>query len=338
MTTGIRTHSGVRVAALAFLLALPLAGTPALAATTAPAVDADLNGDNLPDLVAAGGAHGLASGLWLAAGAGDGTLASAVDVGSHGNGVFSPGQTGSPADFDGAQVVTGRFTGRSVQDVLVYYPQGRNAGGAVILHGNGDGSPFLTETDGSYSNINAGTFSGTDYSDWQQIHSPSQLVNAGHHASAYYPDLVGVAGKDDGSSFLTYYPNYSGGYADLVPLTVPTPTGGSDWSSWTLASAQTAGGTALFLRQAGSGALYLWNDFVPAGDGTATFTSYLLSGSFHTGEDVTLYAGDIDSDGTGDLWTVSDGAEATAWLVTDLDSAASTGVVTARPAQQLPTA
>ncbi len=219
-----------------------------------------------------------------------------------------------------------------MQEYLVYYPTGSNAGGAVILHGNGDGTPVRAELDQNVSNINAGTFRSTDYNDWQPISNPIQVANAGAHHSAY-PDLVGIAGKPDGSSFLTSYVNHglTGGYGDVVPLSVPTPTGGADWSSWTITSAQTATGTALFLRQAATGTLYLWNDFTASDAGTADYTSYLLSEDFYTGENVTLRAADINGDSTGDLWAVADGAAATAWLVTG-------GTITAQPSQELPAA
>ncbi|GLW31643.1 hypothetical protein [Actinoplanes regularis] len=335
----LATVAGVLSGAAVFA---PLSVTSALAASPAPAGDADLDGDNLTDLLTTGGEHGLASGLWLASGQGDGRLAAVpTDIGAHGNGVFHPGLPEGPADFDGAQVVTGHFAGGALQDILVYYPptHSRNPGGAVILHGTGDGSVIRAELDQSFSNINAGTFSGMDWDDFQTINSPSQLVNAGAHQSTVYPDLIGIAGKDDGSSFLTYYANHGGigGYNDLAVLPVRTPTGGTDWNTWTIATAQTGTGTALFLRQAATGKLFLWNDFVRTDAGTAEYASYLLSDNFHTGEDVTLHAADVNSDGIGDLWTVGDGAEAVAWLVSDLDSTTSTGTLTAQPSQHLNT-
>jgi hypothetical protein len=347
LKTGIRTRAGVRAFSLATaagvlsgtVVLAPLSVTPAMAASPAPAVDADLDGNNLTDLVAIGGDHGIASGLWLASGKGNGRIAPvAANIGSHGNGVFSPGTVGSPTDFDGAQVLTGHFFGTDLQDVLVYYPPAhtRAPGGAVVLRGNGDGSTIKAELDQNYHNISAGTFTGFDWDDFQTINNPIQLANAGAHDTTY-PDLIGIAGKDDGSSFLTYYPNNgtTGGYSEVFALSVPTPTGGTDWNTWTITTAQTGSGTALFLRQASTGKLFLWNDFTRTAAGTAGYTPYLLSDTFHTGEDVTLYAADVDSDGTGDLWTVGDRGVAVAWLVNNLDSAASTGTVSAQRSQKL---
>jgi hypothetical protein len=95
--------------------------------TTKPAADKDLNGDGIPDLLTVGGTPGLASGLWQATGVKDddrdrGTgrvNTPAVDIGANGSGAST---NGSPSDFDGAQVITGTFTGSDVQDVLAYYP------------------------------------------------------------------------------------------------------------------------------------------------------------------------------------------------------------------------
>jgi hypothetical protein len=110
-------------------LAAPPPATPYTAPTTTtkPAADKDLNGDGIPDLLTVGGTPGLASGLWQATGVKDddrdrGTgrvNTPAVDIGANGSGAST---NGSPSDFDGAQVITGTFTGSDVQDVLAYYP------------------------------------------------------------------------------------------------------------------------------------------------------------------------------------------------------------------------
>ncbi|MGC5019707.1 hypothetical protein ACLQ2U_14355, partial [Micromonospora sp. DT47] len=79
------------------------------ATPAATAVDADLTGDDAPDLLTVGAANDLPSGLWLAAGKnGTGVDRIASNIGARGNGV-----TGNnvPADFNGAQVLTGRFSG-----------------------------------------------------------------------------------------------------------------------------------------------------------------------------------------------------------------------------------
>src|ERR1700690_653544 len=86
-----------------------------------PAADKDLNGDGTPDLVNVGGTKGLPPGLWLATGKAKPRSAAtagrlsvpATDIGINGDGFSDPG---SPSDFNGAQVITGLFTGDGFQD------------------------------------------------------------------------------------------------------------------------------------------------------------------------------------------------------------------------------
>ncbi|MGC5023088.1 hypothetical protein, partial [Micromonospora sp. DT47] len=74
----------------------------------ATAADADLTGDGVSDLLTVGAANGLPSGLWLGSGDTEGSALAGTNIGARGNGV-----TGNnvPADFNGAQVLTGRFSG-----------------------------------------------------------------------------------------------------------------------------------------------------------------------------------------------------------------------------------
>ena len=99
------------------------------AAPAPPAADSDLNGDGKADLLTVGSStNGLPPGLWLATGRGNGqVVTAATDIGVNGNGTGA----GSPADFNGAQVITGHFGGTGLQDVLAYYPS--NSGQANIL-------------------------------------------------------------------------------------------------------------------------------------------------------------------------------------------------------------
>jgi hypothetical protein len=289
------------------------------ATPAATAMDNDFNGDNLADLLTVGGANNLAAGLWLAPGKGTGALAPAAgNIGSQGNGLFL---TNKPTDFNGAQIITGRFAGYGLQDVLAYYPEGNSPGVAVVLRGNGDGSTIQAQLDGNYDGIQAGTL--TDNNGL----NPRQLANAGYPGGAAYPDLIGISGDAQGY-YLNYYPNMGmvGGYG--LSATLPaqtTPTGAVDWDTWTLASAQTATGTAMFLWQRATGKLYLWDDLTYDGDhNTLSYTQHLLSEAWNAGQSLTPQAADINGDDIADLWAVGANGNTTPWLVSGLTPDAGT--------------
>lgn len=297
-----------------------------------PAADKDLNGDGATDLLTVGGTKGLASGLWLAPGdatqpaaAARGRLTvPAVDIGTNGNG-FNPGNDG-PAEFDGAQAITGQFIGDGFQDVLLYYPAGNDAGGGVILDGSGDGTaidPFINSTA-----IFAGEFADANGD------NPLQLVTAGTS------NLVATNGDPARGYELEYYLGGGGGFFDTFSdRTTPTPDGTHDWNRWTLATLQYSGGTGMFLWDESTGALYLWAGLTATdnGDGTGTFafTQYKIAAHWNKGQPLTtLEAADFNGDGVPDLWAVTPAGMATAYQVTRL-SAKHAAVVTAGPAQKL---
>lgn len=294
------------------------------------AADGDFTGDANADLITAGAKNGLPTGLWLGAGGGvAGVDQVATNIGANGNGVFL---TGRPTDFNGAQILPGRFAGQGLQDVLAYYPTGTHAGEAVILRGNGDGSTIQAQLDGTYTGINSGTFVDN------QGLNPLQLANAGHGNGLAYPDLIGIGGDSSNGYYLNYYPNsdYTGGYGQVDTLTAQTtPTGGDDWNTWTITTAQTPTGTGMFLWQASTGQLYLWNNLTYDNDGSYTlhYTQHLLNSSWNTAKSLTLQGGDIDGDGTGDLWAIDTNTTVTPWLVTGLT--AGTGTITATTGRAL---
>ncbi|MGC4808108.1 hypothetical protein [Micromonospora sp. DT233] len=295
------------------------------------AVDGDLTGDGAADLLTVGAANGLPSGLWLAAGNAPGSALSATDIGVNGNGVGN----NSPADFDGTQVLTGRFTGTGVQDVLVYHPGGGvNPGGAGILRGNGDGSVLQPQLSGNQFSIDSSQLLDPDGN------IPLQLANAGdtRRIAADYPDLIGISGNATSGHHLSYYPNLGmiGGYVGAFHTTATTPTGGTDWNNWTIATAQLTGGTAMFLWNRTTGALHLWTNLTVDPDtGALSYTAYALSSTWNTGTNVTLRAADIGNDGTPDLWTVGAGGSTVLWRVSNLT--AGTGTIAADPARTLTT-
>ncbi|MGC5019821.1 LamG-like jellyroll fold domain-containing protein [Micromonospora sp. DT47] len=296
-----------------------------------PAPDGDLNGDGKADLLTVGSVNNLKAGLWLAENNGEAGVNPGIsNMGARGNGVTG---NNSPADFDGAQVLTGRFTGGSFQDVMVYYPAGSNPGGGGIIAGNGDGSVLMPERSGVHYSIDPSSLSD-EYS-----RSPIQLASIGD-ARGYgsdFPDLIGTTGDATNGYQLTYYPSIaiSGGFIGGTSTGALTPTGDTDWNNWTIATAQTSTGAAMFLWNRATGGLYLWSD-LHYDDNTGQLTSTartLAASGWNTGASLSLRAGDVDNDGTPDLWTVGSGAATTAWLVTNLQPTSAT--ITAQPQQTL---
>jgi len=293
------------------------------AATPPPAADGDMTGDGIPDLVTVGGTPGVPSGLWVAAGkpATNGTTGSdqvvipAVNIGT--SGVPFVGDD-SPADFDGAQVVTGQFMGEGLQDYLVYYPSGQFAGDAIALAGDGHGS-LLGVSSGT---LTSGDWTSTD----PNGDIPLQVAN-GYHAdpndNPSLPALLTVSGDPVHGYYLEYYNSgfEPASYFTSVPLTTTaTPDGTMDWNDWQIAtSADASGNVDLFLYNSAIHDLYLWRDFtVDDANATASFSPYHVSSNWRPGPITTLRAADINGDGTPDLWTVSPQGRVIGWLVSGL--------------------
>lgn len=308
----------------------------------APQADQDLSGDNIADLLTVGAQNNLPAGLWLASGqAGAGQTAgvgqvipTAVNLGAHGNGVAGDG---APADFTGSRAITGHFTGSGLQDVLAYYPAGPNAGGAQILNGNGDSSVLQAQLSGNEHTLSGGTLVDANGD------APSQLVNAynGTSQGYAYPDLLGVSGDSTAGHYLAYYPNgdSTGAYGQLDQLDTPSPDGTMDWDSWAISTCSLAGGTAMYLWNHTTGALYLWTGLRhDLGSTTLSFTSHTLANGTTTtwmaGHTLTTQASDINGDGTPDLWVVGTTGNGTAFLVSNL---AGTPLIAEQPAVHLVT-
>ncbi|GAA4457865.1 LamG-like jellyroll fold domain-containing protein [Phytohabitans houttuyneae] len=319
------------------------------AAPAATAPDADLTGDNIADLLTVGATNNLPSGLWLGAGKNTGqVVAAATNIGAHGNGVRTT-NTGTelvhhPSDFDAAQAITGRFGGTGLQDILVYYPtgyagtSGENAGGGVLLRGTGDGSAIQAHVSGTQENIPAGFFSDVNG------FNPLQLANTGLSSGlGDTPDLIAVGGDASIGYYLNYYASQGGTLNWAWPpaqLTTLTPTGGTDWNTWTIAAAQTSDGASLFLWQRSTGALHLWTDLAfDVNAQTFSYTAHTLRTSgWNTGFALRLQAADIDGNNIPDLWGVGANHTSIAHLVSDLDATAGTGTITAQAGQTLLTA
>jgi hypothetical protein len=288
------------------------------AAPTTPTVDQDLTGDGIPDLLAAGGpGAALPSGLWV----GSGNRTTGVDPIPADIGMYGDRLTGGlPSDFDGSHAISGLFApdAGGLQDIMAYQPQGAaaNEGGGEILEGSGDGSP-IDPSSGEQHTISAGALD--DQFDYPNPVAPLQLVNAGNTSQSghAYPDLIGIGGDaTDGYTLWYYNSEFQPGVFDgpYPMLGVLTPTGGSDWNTWTLASAQIGGQTDLYLWQKSTGALYLWRNLFYSSDDNSFDYSPTAFGTWNAGASLTLQAADIDGNSTPDLWALGSGGTATAWL------------------------
>jgi hypothetical protein len=297
------------------------------ATTPTPAADGDLTGDGIPDLITAGGTSGTPPGLWLAkaqAGsgltAGDGQIiTSGIDIGVEGNGIAGDY---SPADFTGAQAVTGLFTDSGLQDNLVYYPAGTYAGQAVVMAGTGDGSVLENKDAANTTAISTTSFTATD----PNGDIPQQVAN-GYNAdpndNPAYPDLIARSGDATNGYYLEYYQNAGsiGTYYNSVSLlSTASPDGTMDWNNWQVATmARPSGSADMFLYNATTGALWLWENLtVEDTAGTASYSAYQISASWNPGTITAMRAADINGDGTPDLWTVTPSGTVTSWFVTGL--------------------
>lgn len=317
VVTGISAGGNAGDTALKMFNADPAASAP----------DGDMTGDGKADLITPGATNNLSSGLWLAENNGGlGVNPNITNIGVEGTGVATES---TAANYDGSQVLSGHFFGTGLQDILVYHP---TAGNGVMLHANGDGSVIQPEGGGDQQALiqreslldEAGT-------------SPIQIVNAGdtRHVDSPYPDLIGTSGNSTSGYYLTYYPTgYPGGYQQATRTTALTPTGGTDWNNWTLATAQTATGTAMFLWNRATGALHLWTnlnfDFDTAQLTHSTRT--LATANWNKAATLTLRAANIDGDTNPDLWAIGASGTATSWLV---GATTNPNPIEAQPAQSL---
>ena len=311
------------------------------AAPASPAVDGDLTGDGIPDLITPGGSGtGLPAGLWLAKGeagpgltTGDGRVIPAgTDIGVEGNGLVGDY---SPSDFAGAKVITGAFTGSGLQDTLAYYPSGTYAGQAVIMAGTGDGSVLENQDASNTTPVDPASFTSTD----PNGDIPLQVADgysADPNDNAAYPDLFTISGDATSGYYLEYYQNAGAArlyYNSIAFQATPTPDGTMDWNSWAITTMADPSGTAdMFLDNASTGALWLWQNLtVDDTAGTVSFTPSQLTGNWNPGALAELRAADITGSGPA-VWAVTTAGTAAAWTVSGLGG---TPAVTAGTPQTL---
>jgi Laminin G domain len=283
---------------------------------TAPAqpyAESYFTGGSYPDLLLVG--TGDDPSLWLKEGTGNGTLGTPVDIGSMGT-MISPGDDG-PADWAGAQVLQGDFTGDGIQDAMAYYPAGTThlgpggttlAGTGVIIGGNGDSSPLNPANTSTISAAAMGNLNGD---------VPTDLVPAGNASQigTGTDDLIGISGDSTDGYELDMYTNGEcagcaspGGYAWDTTLSTQAPDGSDDWNNYTLATAEpdnNPSNVVLFALNTTTGAL--WESTNPTDStsaiiGTGNWTAMKVPwGS----SPPALLQGDVNNAGDIELWTQS---------------------------------
>jgi hypothetical protein len=285
-----------------------------------PYPDGYFTGGRYPSVLTTG--TGADPSLWLLAGTGNGFLAPETDIGSLGT-LINPGQDG-PADWAGAEVLHGDFTGYGVEDVMAYYPAGTYAGNGVIIGGPGQASP-LNPYSGNNWAIPGGTLTDPTYANQD---NPFVLVGAGDASEqdTGLDDLIGILGdtsaSDGGTGYELdlYSASTTGQYNWDQVLSTTAPDGTADWNSYTLATAQPGGNSSavvLFALDKATGALY--ESVNPACDTTVSTgcgqgASTTLVGMAGTWTTIStpwgttapdLVSADVNNAGKVELWTVS---------------------------------
>jgi hypothetical protein len=297
---------------------------------SSPYQDGYFTGGRYPSVLTTG--PGTDPSLWLSVGTGNGSLAPAADIGSLGT-ELNPGADG-PADWAGAEVLHGNFTGTGVEDVMAYYPSGNSsayAGDGVIIGGQGDVSPL-----NPYSG-NVWTLSDPVADPFEAAQdNPTVLVAAGD-ASEDVPgvdDLIGIVGDSANGYELDLFSvsgagtctgsSTIGGYGFCEQLSTTAPDGTADWNNYALATAQPGGKSSavvLFALDKATGALYesvnpACNTQVITGCGQGSTASTSLVGMAGTWTTIStpwgttapdLVSADVDNAGSVELWTVSGG-------------------------------
>lgn len=284
----------------------------------------DFTDDGVPDLVFSPSAGStVPAGLWLAAGKSDGTVNPlGIDLGGS-----YPAPDGYQSTWDGTDAIVGDFCGDAGQDVFVYNPSAADpdgGGGAVLC---GDGSADALDLGYNPGQGNPEVFSDT-FQD-SNGNDATQLVDAGNTSGrgTGISDLLGTI-NNQLILFSAFAPGaYSSdsgfgatcSFGDCAILSdTPTPDGSFDWDSWTLATAQINGGTAMYLWNPTTGALDLWTGLTAtdaANDGNfgsynlLKYTQYTIAAGgaktkWNKGKSLELRASGTNDSTVPNLWTV----------------------------------
>lgn len=306
------------------------AGGNASAATSAtydvdppatPYTDGDYAGTGHPDLLTVGDGTGSADkpGLWLAETDGAGHLSTPVDIGARGTGLNT---YGSPADWAGAQVLHGDFTGNHVQDIVAYIP---SSGTLQMIGGPGTGASLDPES-GNVATLPGDVFPLGDLFLNGGNDNPADLAAAGNASlqNTGISDLVGILGDPaDGYELNIYTATPGGAFENGYNIQASTGPGngpdGAPWGpDWALQVAQPGGQAVLFALDRANG--QLWESVnpgqspsTPIGMPGSTWTQ-VTGGPWTANSGPVLAQADINTAGNIELWTTS-GGTATSWTL-----------------------
>ena len=261
----------------------------------ADAAPGDMTGNgNVSLLLPGNGSAALPSGLWLAAGQSDGTVAhDAINIGQNGTGFGNSKADTSPSTFDGTEVVSGLFQGAGYNDVLVYQPSSSACAADVI---NDDGQTTPLDPYWSTPALTAGVLE-TNQSDTNEVTCATSIAGGGNlnaaegdegqvtqsapetaYAPAYEPDLLTIM---TGDLYLVPATGTDAGYGAYDPINqlstenpycVANPSksacagSGSTWAGWQLTSINTPSDIpALFAYNTSLNVVYYYSPATLAG-------------------------------------------------------------------------
>jgi hypothetical protein len=309
--------------------------------------DGDYTGAGNPGLLTVGDGTGTTDkpGLWLAESDGAGNLSTPIDIGARG---LSTSTSLSPADWSGAEVLHGNFSGNGVEDVAAYFPPLPddasstttpsnpliNTGTLQMIHGPGTAASLVPESG------TTGTLSGYSLDDyaWNSNYSneaPIDLAAAGYAdgETSGLPDLIGIQGDGSGHYEVALYPVNALDFGSVYGSTaignggtLPAATSSPWGPDWTLQVAQPAGKPVLLALDKANG--QLWESASNPANGPSgligmsgstwtlisTATTSAPNGVWQAGTGPTLVQADVNKAGDIELWTMS-GGTATAYTL-----------------------